>query len=97
MNNKMMARIKWMTEEQGGRKTIPWDDKYGPVVVIKGNLINLSETVWSLLVSNKESISEYETIAEIKYLFENAPQNLHRGVEFELYEGSKLVANGIVL
>lgn len=92
-----MAKIKWLTEEQGGRKTIPWGDKYGPIVIIKGSKIHLNEAVWSLLVSNKELISEFETIAEIKYLFENAPDNLHKGVEFELYEGSKLVATGIVL
>ena len=92
-----MAKIKWLTEEQGGRQTIPWGDKYGPIVIIKGDSLNFSEAVWSLLVSNKESISYFETIAEIKYLFENAPDNLHKDVEFELYEGSKLVGKGIVL
>ena len=97
MSSKMMAKIKWLTEEQGGRQTIPWGDKYGPIVIIKGDLLNQTEAVWSLLVSNKESVSEFETIAEIKYLFENAPNNLYAGIEFELYEGNKLVANGIVL
>lgn len=93
----MVARIQWLTEEQGGRKTIPWGDKYGPIVMIKGSKSDIREAVWSLLVSNKELLSEHETIAEIQYLFENAPDNLHKGVKFELYEASKLVANGIVL
>lgn len=46
---------------------------------------------------NKTIVSESESLAEIEYLSENAPDNLVRDVEFELYEGSKLVAKGVVI
>ncbi len=97
MDKILKAKIKWLSKEQGGRQTIPWGDKYGPIVVLKETILNSSETVWSLLVSNKELISDVETIAEINYLSENAPDNLSKDVEFELYEGSKFVGEGIVL
>ena len=97
MRNKLKARIEWLTEEQGGRKTIPWSEKYAPVAIIKGESFDFQDSFWSLIVNNIESVSEYETIAEIHYLFDSAPDNLYKGIEFGLYEGTKLVANGIVL
>ena len=96
MNRTFRARIKWLTEEQGGRKTLPQGDKYGPIISM-GKPPSLSEENWSLFVEYKEMINEFTTIAEIRYLSEKAPDNLGTDVEFELYEGTKLVANGIVL
>ena len=52
---------------------------------------------WSVFVVNKTIVSETESLAEIEYLSENAPDNLERDVEFELFEGSKLVAKGVVI
>ena len=97
MNNKLIAQIIWLTEEQGGRKNIPWSEKYGPIVLIKGGCFNYQNSYWSLLVNNIESVSENETIAEIQYLADNAPDNLHEGIQFDLYEGAKVVATGVVI
>lgn len=36
-------------------------------------------------------------MVEIKYLSDEAPNNLFIGVEFELYEGPKMVARGIIV
>ena len=52
---------------------------------------------WSVFVVNKTIMSGTESLAEIEYLSENAPDNLERDVEFELYEGSKLVAKGVII
>ena len=50
-----------------------------------------------MFVFNKKKISRNETLSNIEYLSDNAPDNLSVGVEFVLYEGAKMVANGIVL
>ncbi|NLB61824.1 MAG: hypothetical protein GX802_05330 [Clostridiales bacterium] len=76
---------------------MPWGDKYGPIVVMKDEPLNMNKANWTMIVSNKELISDYETIAEVRYLSEDAPDNLDANVEFELYEGIKLVARGVIL
>lgn len=91
------ARIFWLSSSQGGRKgVIPFGDKYAPIIKITKPKIKMDKT-WSLFVTNKKKINAYETMAEIKYLSDEAPNNLFIGVEFELYEGTKLVARGIVV
>ena len=102
MNEVIKARIEWLPKEQGGRKSgLPYGDKYAPTIrhtkpIQKPLPWKDSESSWSLLVENKEIVSEFETIAEIKYLSEEAPDNLIKNVEFELYEGNKMVAKGII-
>ncbi len=97
MNNKrFVAKICWLPFEKGGRKVIPASDKYAPIIKILQNQMNQNE-FWSVFVVNKTIVSETESLAEIEYLSENAPDNLERDVEFELFEGSKLVAKGVVI
>ena len=91
------AKISWLLKKHGGRRTLPFGDKYSPIVIVKGSLFNPNEEVWSLIVDNKEVINDRETIAEVKYLSDEAPDNLKTNVEFELHEGIKLVAKGIIL
>lgn len=51
-----------------------------------------------MIVNNYSTISEYETLAYIKYLNEDkAPMNLKLGLEFSLYEGNKKVADGKII
>ena len=103
MEKKFKARIKWLSKEQGGRQTgLPYGDKYAPIIrITKQKFTSIyyldEEGKWSLLVNNQEIFSEFETIAEVKYLSEKAPDNLEKDVEFELYEGSNLVAKGVIL
>lgn len=80
----------------GGRKQIPFGDVYGPIIKIRGISIEDFGN-WSLLVKNETQLSEFETIAQIHYLSKEAPDNLKKNVEFELYEGSKLIASGKIL
>ena len=46
---------------------------------------------------NKEVIDKNETLSNIEYLSDVAPDNLSVGVEFLLFEGNKMVASGVVL
>lgn len=95
-NKRFVAKICWLPFEKGGRKEIPASDKYAPIIKILQNQMNQNE-FWSVFVVNKTIVSETESLAEIEYLSENAPDNLERDVEFELFEGSKLVAKGVVI
>ena len=102
MEKALMAKIQWLKAEQGGRKTLPSGDKYAPIIRITKPTLKPkpwldTNGAWSLFVENKSAVSDFETIAEVRYLSEKAPDNLNKGVEFELYEGSKLVATGIIL
>lgn len=96
MDKMILARICWLSKEEGGRQMLPIGNKYAPIVKIKNSMVDSDER-WSLFVNNKSKISDVESLADIKYLSDEAPDNLVKGVEFELYEGPKLVATGIVL
>lgn len=98
MNRKFEAKIWWLSETLGGRKEIPFGDKYAPIIKITKPLpLFESDDFWSVFVFNKEKRCENETLAYIEYLSDVAPDNLSAGVEFMLYEGKKIVASGIVL
>lgn len=96
MNRKFEAKICWLSETLGGRKEIPFSDKYAPIIKITKPLFEADE-FWSVFVFNKKKLCKNETLSNIEYLSDNAPDNLFEGVEFELFEGKKAVANGIVL
>jgi hypothetical protein len=96
MDKKLAAKIYWLSKEQGGRQELPVGDKYAPIIKITNPLIELAE-FWSVFVINKNKLNENETLAEIEYLSDKAPDNLYKDVEFELFEGNKLVAKGIIL
>ena len=96
MSRKFEAKICWLSETQGGRKDIPFGDKYAPIIKLTKTW-HKSNDFWSAYVFNKKKISINETLSTIEYLSNDAPDNLSVGVEFMLYEGPKMVANGVVL
>ncbi|MDR3022072.1 MAG: hypothetical protein LBU60_05325 [Clostridiales bacterium] len=102
MNKRFNARVTWLTSEQGGRQTLPFGDKYAPIIRIISPYVeplplDNKDGPWSLFVHNKQTKSKNETIADVWYLSKEAPDNLFIGVEFELYEGAKLVAKGHII
>ncbi len=96
MNRRFEAKICWLPETQGGRKDIPFGDKYAPIIKITKPLFE-SNDFWSVFIINKKMLCENETLSNMEYLSDVAPDNLSVGVEFILYEGKKAVASGIVL
>ena len=80
-----IAEITWLKPKEGGRKTAaPFNsDKYGPQIRFDG-----LKGSWSLIVCNYQKLGEFKTLAKIYYL--------NKGLEFELYEGVKKVAFGII-
>lgn len=96
MNRRFEARIYWLSETEGGRKDIPIGDKYAPIIKITKPMF-ISDDFWSVFVVNKRVLNKKETLSNLEYLSEIAPNNLSKGVEFMLYEGKRTVARGIVL
>lgn len=94
--SRFLARICWLSEEQGGRKSLPFGTKYVPILKLEEDVLGFEEN-WSAYIFNKKSLSENETISEVEYFSEFAPDNLQEKVRFQLYEGKKIVANGIIL
>lgn len=92
------ASLTWTTPENGGRKSgIPMKNKkYAPIVGINGKVI-FDDSAWSIICYNYEKTSDNTTSAYMRFLNNLiAPPILFKGTEFELYEGSKLVARGII-
>lgn len=96
MNKRFEAKIYWLSEADGGRKALPSGDKYAPQIYITKPRREYDE-FWSIFVFNKKIISDRETLAELKYLSDTPPTDLAKDVEFELREGNRTVAKGIVL
>jgi hypothetical protein len=102
MKKWVSAKIEWLSAEEGGQRTlIPvisnerCDNRYCPIIVFPNSVINGES--WSAVIYVKSYIDKYESIARISYLSENAPfELLKKGADFELYEGRRLVANGII-
>ena len=100
MKKWMNARIKWLSANEGGRMTlIPIvsdernDNKYCPIITIANMIPNGNS--WSAVIYVKKYIDKYESIARISYLSDDAPfESLQEEIEFNLYEGNRLVATG---
>lgn len=89
------AIIRWVSELNGGKKEVPYiNEKYYPMLKIKKQE-NIFD--WSFVVVNLEKMDELTTLAQVYFLMDNAPKSiLVAGLEFSLFEGSRLVASGII-
>lgn len=96
------ARIKWLTKEKGGRSKPPLGrgvPEYATEVRFIDEPWPPLGASWSLVIEKRDSVSsEYDWIADVRYLMEKAPhESLCVGRHFELYEGNKRVATGEIL
>ena len=92
------ATLVWASPENGGRKgPIPMKNiKYAPLIGIKDQM-TFNGCAWSIICYNYEETSEFATRAYLRFInYEKAPNILSKGTVFELYEGKKKVAGGIV-
>lgn len=95
--NKCVAKIHWITQEDGGRRNIPFTNMYAPQIILDEEERS-NEVGWSAFVINKEAIIDDRTkIADIMLFSEKCPYELKVGVKFKLYEGNRLVATGEVI
>ena len=98
----MNAKIKWLSAEEGGRKIpVPVvsaeqdNNRYCPLIIFPNAI--MSSEGWSADIYVQSQINKYESMIKISYLSENAPfELLQEEATFELFEGNRLVATGII-
>ncbi|HET6249220.1 MAG TPA: hypothetical protein VFE47_16110 [Tepidisphaeraceae bacterium] len=98
MTKKQRAIISWVPTESGGRRSPFVGPKYSTLARFEEDR-QLAMGAWSLVV---EFIHVFQNprhvLAEVQFLSDEAPdQLLHDGSRFELLEGNKCTAKGIVL
>jgi len=89
-----LARIVWLSSEQGGRTQPPT----GPQFICPA-LIDGANEEWSLVLDQvNSSVDGAEWTANVHFLVSEAPQFLLKeGTRFELFEGNKRTAIGEVV
>ena len=99
MTKTVKANMYWMTEGEGGRKTIPDSDKYSTVACFEDIKGKYSDEAWSVVIDLKNADKDGRNVtAQIRFLVEWAPNELLcSGSKFELFEGKKLVEKGEIL
>ena len=93
-NPEFIAEIEWIKEKDGGRKTIPYGNRYMPQIVIRKK--SKEEPLHSIFLRNIEAIDKYKTIAFVKYVYDTAPNDLYENLVFDVCEGSRKVATGVI-
>lgn len=91
----MEAYIKWVPPEEDGRKEkLPDNTRYCPIIVFPGTE---TDGTWSADIFVNSGTDKGESRIDISFLASEAPfALLQPGARFELYEGRRLVAKGIV-
>jgi hypothetical protein len=99
----MRARVVWKKPDEGGRKSPPAGVGTPPYATVV-RLLDCDEpwppmNAWSLVVDKVSTIGdEYHWLADVRYLMSDAPHNeLILNRRFELYEGAKCVAAGVIV
>ena len=93
-NPEFIAEIEWIKEKDGGRKTIPFGNRYMPQIVIRKK--SKEEPLHSIFLRKTEAIDKYKTIAFVKYVYDTAPNDLYENLVFDVCEGSRKVATGVI-
>ena len=96
MKKTVQAHINWTLPEYGGRRNIlPVGMRYCPIIVFESE--QFDKTLWSAELYNIE-IDGRSSVADVSYLVDEAPFHLlKQGNEFLLYEGQRVVAEGVVV
>ncbi len=98
MSTSHRAMISWISAEDGGREQPPSGPRYVTVAHFEEDEKGAGEA-WSLVVDFEKRFKDPRLLlATVRFLVDDAPHHLlHRGSRFELLEGRKRVAKGIIL
>ena len=97
MDKPATAMLSWVPHEKGGRRAFPPGPTYSSVVRFDEDN-GWPTNAWSLVVEYIRSYAAGQYVyARVKFLVPEAPHELLReGSRFQLYEGRKLVATGLI-
>ena len=91
MSNRYLARLRFLSKEEGGRITPPTGKLYSTVARFR---FADQPDEWSVVLTFVERIG-VSAVAQVTLLSPIAPQAyLHRGARFQLLEGKNVVADG---
>jgi hypothetical protein len=92
--------IRWMSAAEGGRNHPPEGPTYSTVARFEDERDKWPREAWSLIVEPVKSFGQggEAVLANVRFLVDEAPRELLRpGARFELCEGRRVVAKGVVL
>jgi hypothetical protein len=97
MDKQATVMLSWVPPGKGGRKVFPPGPTYSSVVRFDEDK-DWPTKPWSLCVEFIRSYASGKYVyARVKFLLPDAPHELlHEGSRFQLYEGRKLVATGLI-
>ena len=97
MSQTAEAIIEWLPPEQGGRRT-PAGHRYRCVVRFDADP-NWELGTWTFgIVDGRATDDPLTTLATVAFVVEGAPtQLLAEGARFDLLEGAKVVATGVIV
>jgi hypothetical protein len=98
MSKSVKARITWLTPDQGGRSTLPSGLRYSTVARFESQGAEWENDAWSLVVEFTEAPRFMPShLAQVKFLVPEGPAELlTSGNGFDLLEGSRVVARGVI-
>lgn len=91
--------IRWLPRERGGR-TAPPAVRYRSAARFEDSRDRWPEAIWSIVVDPIKPFGtdSTATLSEVQFLSPDAPNELLvAGARFELCEGPRVVAKGVVL
>lgn len=97
-NREYRARLRWLAPDEGGRRQPPGIVEYRGVSRFDADP-NHHHGFWDLVVRFEKfpTADDLNSIAFVSFFSPKAPQHfLHEGSTFEVMEGLKTVARGIV-
>ena len=96
MKTRMEAYVSWVPFEKGGReKPLPQSTKYCPIIIFPNEEM---KGTWSAEILINSMNDNNKAFIDLSFLSPDAPFELLKpGAEFELYEGKKLVARGVII
>lgn len=98
MMPRAKAFISWIPERDGGRERPPDGPTYSTIVRFEDDPEWPSQA-WSLVVEFQRVLGGGRYVeATVRFLIDQAPhEQLRQGNHFELYEGDRKVARGVIL
>ena len=91
----MEAQVEWIPVEKGGRQNkLPDNTRYCPIIIFPDSK---TDEAWSAEILTNSINDDNEATISISFLVSDAPFSLlEPNARFELYEGKRCVATGVL-
>lgn len=94
----VFAKLQWIPPAQGGRHAPPSGSRYSTVARFDQQGDKWREDAWSLVIEwTKSPDASLRHHVHVRFLVEGAPEHLlAAGNRFELLEGARVIATGVI-